>query len=341
MKKLIAITVALLFVLSLSACGADKDDNQNSNAEQTESVVSTDNQESSENSEETASNRLSELGKTKGFEITMEINDASQGNEAAITYGRKGDVVWLITNNESGNAFAQPEAGTVSMYEYSDGKWEATTTMASDNFEDAAKIYTTVADMYLFRVDSSSEEVKKDGSDTVAGRKCTKYKYEASALTVKAEAKASIDNETGVVLKYDYTLDSGDESGSTHMVVTSFKIGDEVKLPDFPEAGEDYMDMTGARGWVENSYTALIPKAPGTVAISTVSDNTFTAGMNNVTKDDAKKYISDCQAKGFKGEVDEEGSFTGTDAAGNELSISLMESDGQSQLLIILTKAAA
>jgi len=74
--------------------------------------------------------------------------------------------------------------------------------------------------------------LKRDGSETVAGRDCERYKYGAAALSTALGFIYCIDKETGVCLKYVIDVAAGGESASMTFECTEFKTSG-VTLPAY------------------------------------------------------------------------------------------------------------
>ena len=122
----------------------------------------------------------------------------------------------------------------------------------------------------------------------------------------------------------------------TYEVVTFYLKEEKLHLLHLSMAHEDYQDYTGTMGWPDNSFTELIPEAPGTVSLSMIQDGQFSAVLKDVTEDDFKSYVSALEDAGFIKNEDEsiDGIFSGTNENGNTVTVQFAEG----QLVIALTK---
>ena len=282
---------------------------------------------------DSAKAKLEALGKTDGYEITLKVIDVS-GNEYSTISCRKGNVWWSYNEDRTEGKALTGDDTHVIAYAFSDGEWRMTDNLAGQSFDNILPMYATDATIYLYMANMYGSELKYAGEDRVAGRACSKYTYSVGALGASLTWNACVDKELGITLKWKMETASEGERAGTEMEVTSFKTGSDVTVPTLPAPGEEYADYTGAMGWPDNSYTALIPKAPGTVSMSLLQDGRFGAVMKDVTEADYNAYLNELKAKGFTGET-QDGIFEGTDAAGNTASVTF--SDGQ--LVIAVTKA--
>ncbi len=350
MKKFLSV-IALILVMTMmvstfASCGIiekiteaienieipDDDPDNPDNPDKPDNPDNPDNPD--EPAEPTVTEKLAEFGKKTGYEITMNTN--SDGYESTVVLGRKGNAFWVITDG-SGSAFVSTADTEYVLYSFNGEEWESGMKMPTTNFEDTIDIYQSIyAGMLFYATPDSSYD--NQGSATIAGRPCHKYKYEQSSLGASASILTWIDDELGLTLKWEYDISVTDSSGSTSMEVSSFKTGSDVILPAFPEPSEDYVDYTGAQGWPDNSYTQLIPQAPGTVLVSMIANGQFAAQTSGVTEDDYKAYIDAAKAMGF--DMAEEGySAAGLDSNGNELAVEFDIEGGQ--MMVALSKVAA
>ena len=77
-----------------------------------------------------------------------------------------------------------------------------------------------------------SSDLKKDGSETVAGRSCNRYKYSLSYFGASLQYIVCIDKATGICMKWTYNVASGGEQSSLKFECTEFKTSG-VKLPAY------------------------------------------------------------------------------------------------------------
>lgn len=357
MKKLLALFLAFTMLLSglvLSSCslsnnednhGKVEDENgdngNNENHESHENNPSGENQESGSNDnlpidQDSAQAKLEELGKTDGYEITMKVIDVD-GDERINVTGRKGNVWWVYSDDKSsGTALVDRDGTSIISYELDDSEWNMGQNLVGQDFSYILPIYSTTTNVYLFIANAYDGSLKYEGKDNVAGRACSKYSYSTGVMGASLSYAACIDDLTGVTLKWIIETTSEGVTGSQQMEVLSFKTGSSVVIPDLPAPSEDYMDFTGAMGWPSNSFTAMIPQAPGTVTTSMIQDNQFAVMLNDVSEDDFNSYVSSLISYGFDGES-QDASFEGYDTNGN--CVNAVFADGQ--LAISVTKSDA
>jgi hypothetical protein len=98
--------------------------------------------------------------------------------------------------------------------------------------EETMKQQVTAYMSYL-SMHSEQSGLKSDGTDTVAGRSCDKYKYSISLLGMAGMAYSySIDKETGVCLKYAIDVSGGGQKTGYEFLCTEFNTTSAV-LPEF------------------------------------------------------------------------------------------------------------
>lgn len=347
MKKILAILLAVLMLLSagmLASCGGDDKEDEEVTEKVNDGEKEADGEKDSEEEkddplfdEDSAQAKLEELGKSDGYEIEFTVVQ-TDGTESKYLTAQQGDAWWTVTEEggeKSGYAAIKISDTNVAVYDYDGETWTLTNNMVSDSIDDIVSIYGVTSRVYLFYANSFKDSLESDGTGKIAGRSCEKYNYKEEFLGNSAEVKAYIDKELGITLKWGYEVKAEDEQGSMQMEVTSFKTGKDVNVPDFPEVGEDYQDYTGELGWPDNSFTEMIPKAPGTVQLSMVQDGQFSASMKDVTEDEFNEYVEVLKDAGFEGTLEEK-IFSGDDTDGNVILAQFAEG----QLIVQLTKAA-
>lgn len=77
-----------------------------------------------------------------------------------------------------------------------------------------------------------ASNMTKDGSTTIAGRNCDRYKYSWSYLGTAVRYVVCIDKSTGVCLKYTIDTAAGGEKGNLSFECTEFKTSG-VSLPAY------------------------------------------------------------------------------------------------------------
>ena len=355
MKKIIAVLLAAILMLSVAVtagCGKNDVGNSDDKPGKTEGSESDndndpeatanndDNGDSDQEFElpydkDSAQAKLEELGKTKGYEITMKLKNVD-GSETITTSARKGDAWWSFNDDRtSGKALVSRDDKSVTEYDYNDGEWVMTSNLAGQNFSNLLPIYAGTMNIYLYMANTYQSELKHVGSEKIAGRDCSKYSYSAGVPGYSVKWNCCVDKELGITLKWSMETKDGNASGGQEMEVTEFKTGNGVIIPTFPEPGEEYTDYTGAMGWPSNSFTEMIPKAPGTVSLSMIQDGKFSAMLKGVTEAEFNAYVDALKAKGYNGDI-QEFLFEGFDDNGNKVSVQF----AGDQLLIAVEKNA-
>ncbi|MCL2615593.1 MAG: hypothetical protein FWD30_02210 [Dehalococcoidia bacterium] len=85
---------------------------------------------------------------------------------------------------------------------------------------------------WMWYYDDYSSDMKKDGTQTIAGRNCDKYTYQIAGWGVAYKQVVCIDKQTGVCLKWAFDMASVQGSGSFSFECTEFKTSG-VTLPAY------------------------------------------------------------------------------------------------------------
>ena len=194
--------------------------------------------------------KMKQLGSTKGYEITLEIKDADSdgnSNEELYTYGYKDDCFWIIKDND-GDA-CKKDGEKLHFYDAtreSNGNISYTYDYSLDSSDNSIdETFNTLSyqtNVFLYWTNDYDGNLKKTGSTTVAGRACTHYTYGSSAnimgLYAGVQYDIDVDNETGITMQVKWDASTNEGSASYYHKVTSFKTGNDVQVPDFPEPTE-------------------------------------------------------------------------------------------------------
>lgn len=156
--------------------------------------------------------------------------------------GCKGNTYWSI-HDGYGQAFviAGELIHSYDGYEDTDGtiKWEfgASASYTEEDFDSDIKELQSGFSTWLFFA-SDKTGFTEAGSETIAGRPCTRYTQSESVAIGGQYASASqnlyIDNATGITMKYEISGSSNEGSASVSYTVKSFKTGNDVVAPDLP-----------------------------------------------------------------------------------------------------------
>ena len=180
---------------------------------------------------EEVKNKLLQLGQTQGFEITLKGEATSTQGDASsgqVTVGLVRDVFWI---KESG-AYKKVDDG-VEVYSYEENQYVYEETTNLMDFNQTVST-VTVSFYYAYEyVKNAQVTLKKVSNITFLNRSA--YQYEASMVAAGVAAASFtvvIDAATGITLKFAAKAVAGAESGEGYIEVTSFKVGNEVNVPE-------------------------------------------------------------------------------------------------------------
>ena len=193
-----------------------------------------------------AKDRTNELGKTQGFEITMNYNDGEDEN-GSMLFARKGDTMWF-RNQEQGE---QAEGGAI--IKIQDTYYQFVYNAETEQYDFDKPLEDEDEEAYNNLLDNAQEWLyygnllagtlfKKKGTDTVAGRECLVYEFGLSSVVAMFGAKIKcdiyIDSQIGITLKLDVEGQGQDgEGGEAHIETTSFLTGNQVNVPTLTVPG--------------------------------------------------------------------------------------------------------
>ncbi len=188
--------------------------------------------------QEEGKTKLLELGETEGFQISFTSGSDEGDLDSEATYGMKGDMIWTIDSDGAENGVIKGEDGGVITFYYDtyDEKYYTmpfTAEEAGTRFEDLAESMTVW--LYFGYQYESVGIFHRTKSTTYLGRAASEYVYSYSAYGVSANYTAVFDDEIGVTLSFDATVDDGQGNvDRTFFKITEFKTGDDVVAPDVP-----------------------------------------------------------------------------------------------------------
>ena len=181
-------------------------------------------------------NKLMNLGKTKGFEITFVADSDDEGENSgpeSETVGLKNDIFWI--KEES----AYKKDGTnIEVYNYDAAtqKYEYESSIAeTEQLSLDYLIKNFTASFYIGYEIVSNPQVGtlvSEHATTFIGRPAKEYVYQYKGLEGQADINIVFDDETGITLKINAAASTVDgQSGFAVFEITSFKVGDAVTLP--------------------------------------------------------------------------------------------------------------
>lgn len=184
--------------------------------------------------------KMNDLAQTKGYQIAY--NFTENGESGNFEIGYKGDSTWMISNNDytSGIAIKMADDNTYYYYDYEDGKFVYDGTYTGSDYGSNFRYLQSSYIYWLYYGNSFDGMLSKGADTTIAGRSCYTYKYNPglNGLAGKIiggysmEYKIAVDKELGITMKVEIDVESGGESASMSFVVTSFKTGDAVVVPE-------------------------------------------------------------------------------------------------------------
>ena len=248
MKKLLTlIGTAFLAFASLTACNASGSNSGNTNDD---GSTDSGNGESLPYSQNEASQKIVQLGKTQGFEITYDtkVGGGENGTEnSTITLGFKSDVLWMA----EAIAYKKSSSGGILAYAYDEeshqyvGGYDLTAMGSTVTSFDQMVVDVTAAFYYAYNPSGFTFSDKK--TITFLDRSAIQYTASFVGNGVNVSYTVIIDVETGITLKFQGSGSTvqGD-FGFAELVITSFKTGDQVRVPTLvDDNGGGSGDVTG------------------------------------------------------------------------------------------------
>ena len=156
--------------------------------------------------------------------------------------GRKGNTYWSINDGDGQAIVIDGELiHSYDTYEDTDGtiKWrfcDSDPYVEEDLDSDIEDLQSGFSTWLFFA--SNTTGLTKAGSETIAGRPCTRYTQSESFAYGGQSASVSqnlyIDNATGITMKWEISGSSNEGSASVSYTVKSFKTGSAVTAPVLP-----------------------------------------------------------------------------------------------------------
>lgn len=231
--KLIMTGLLVLTTVAFISCGetpAD-DDNSGENTEET----NTENDSGEIITAEESTNKLKALG---DYDIVAEVV-IIDGETISMELAKKGNIYWFSSYGVS-TAYQLSDDTFYSYMGTEDDSgtmtWMQMGSEKSDKLADTLKEMDEKFENSLFCAEGLADGCTKSGSETIAGRKCTKYTWADSAsygdTTVSAEKYVYIDDETGICMKMVASESSNGESSTGSFEVKKFLTGSAVIAPN-------------------------------------------------------------------------------------------------------------
>ena len=241
MKKLLTLLgTAFLAFATLTACGAassssndnDGGDGDNKNTAQGETLPY---------SQTEASNKIAELGRTQGFEITYDttVGDGEGTERDTVTLGYKIDTLWLAQIM----AYKKSSTGGILAYPYDEetrqyvGGYDLGSIGSTMTSFDQMVVDVTAAFYYAYN--PSGFTFTNKTTTTFVGRSAIQYTASFTGNGVSVQYTVIIDAATGITLKFQGSGSTvqGD-FGFAELVVSSFKVGNDVVVPTLVNSGQ-------------------------------------------------------------------------------------------------------
>ena len=253
MKKILAIMLVLILALSfVTACGGNGGNSNTAggNSREDNNKPST---SSDGNSDESKNDSKSDEGDSTKPDSNSSGDKFEYGNPADfIANNLKGDysITYKYTIGGAEESFEITCARTSEGYLYRTMGIEYLYIKNGDKYD----MYLGSSAMGYMKIDTMTDEdvldtltmftgfmtsygdnvsdLKKDGSETIAGRNCDRYTFEADGFGVKVSYIYCIDKATGVCMKFVYDITTAGEAAGLTFECIEFKTSG-VTLPDY------------------------------------------------------------------------------------------------------------
>lgn len=136
------------------------------------------------------------------------------GGGAEYMYIKEGDVYVMCVRDEESSIFKKVSLFTMS--------------------EEEVKTSVEATLGYMAYYSYYTDNLEKDGTATVCGRTCVKYKLKSYGWGASSSLVYYIDKETGVCMKYEAAIAAGGEYGSFTFECIEFSLSN-VKLPAYSD----------------------------------------------------------------------------------------------------------
>ena len=241
MKKLLALFIAALMLLSLTACNRGDSLGQKDGDEV---MMEYDQEEMQE--------KLDKLKNEKGILIEMTVTSTETGEApevGTITYAENKDAFYFKSEeDEIMFDFSNPDK-CVTYEKNTDGTWEKYDTVYAESgitreqMEASASLYTMALTGYLGNYSQFAGQMMTVTSDKVAGRNCDKFTYSMMFMGVGVEYTFCVDKETGMCLEWKMKAAAGMEGSATvEYTCTRFETPYTITFP------KDAVDVTDGSG---------------------------------------------------------------------------------------------
>ncbi len=227
MKKTVTIILSILLLL-LTFVSCDTEDDQGALAS-----LDYDSSKVQENMEK--------LINEKGLYIELSVSGRDENGETeqeVIAYGETATAFYYKSDGRESIIDFSNDAYAVSYERDENEKWEKDTIvyadigMTKETFQQTYSTYTSILFSYFSSYSVYSGFDMKKSSDTVAGRACDKFTYEATALGAGVTYTFSIDKETGMCLKWEATAAAlGEGMATADFTCTEFKTEYTIEIP--------------------------------------------------------------------------------------------------------------
>ena len=192
------------------------------------------------NEQEIANNILN-LGIKTGFELVCEARDVNAEAAEEFTVGVKGYTAWGIYKNYAGGVVLNTDGSATGYYkEDINQEYYKVNQINADTLKDSTpqqyfEQYAGSISSSIYYANTSAETLnyKRGEEKEFLGRQVVEYNfYRRGAKEVGF--KAYIDLELGITLYWSGELTDGVNTVGGTFEVKSFKVGDDVEVPEFP-----------------------------------------------------------------------------------------------------------
>ncbi|MDD4832287.1 MAG: hypothetical protein PHI78_01300 [Clostridia bacterium] len=205
MKKLLAIVLAVLMLVSLCACSGITDIINGNGDGDDNGTTTPEDFKTPEEIEEYFDNILISYQYTSTETQEEGVAWTVAQNDKAVYVNIMG--IQMLYVKDTGESFMFDDQGQKI-------KYSTTETMSFSDYTDMFFDYTY-----------DTEDFVRTGTKTIAGRTCTVYEYSISVFGYTYSSLYSIDNATGICMEVSVSGSAGGESGSVTWIVTELQVG--------------------------------------------------------------------------------------------------------------------
>ena len=198
------------------------------------------------NTKEESANKLYQLANSQGVEIIFTAQGDGEEPDSE-TIGFKNNTLWIAEESAY-----QKDGNNIAVYEYDLESKQYVFSAQMPESEQMSLDYlikTLTAGLYVgyeFADNSQAGFISSSKDVTFLGRSAKEYTYSYRGAEGLADINIIFDNETGVTLKVYAKAVVGQEGSSATYEITSFKVGNAVRVPNLVKRGSDSSDPSSS-----------------------------------------------------------------------------------------------